>query len=479
MKKSIILLIVLSILFFAVSCESDTLPDPSNNAEGLPVTEINTFADQFDMFWKSMNSRYVFWKAENQADLASRWDDIYKTYMPKFVSVDESYSEETSNSDFAKIKSYYKEICSDFADGHMSVHIWNVYSTDSDFKFSPSLENNEKRENFHYQYFSSGTDLLSEGAMLLSKATTETNYFTDTDINFGDYTFTNDFFCGYSTGTNDYAIYQRIKVSKDSNQIGYILYLLFSGYDITSNIIYDTYKGYVYKTAFAEAKEYLTTDTDKGKCLGLILDNRSNSGGNNMDLKYVIGLYTDSSHVIGKTQYKQGFGKYDLTNAVNYVIYPNTESEYYVGSLDVPYVVLCDLHSVSNGEIVSAGISTLPTGYSIGERTWGGTGPLYTSVYGDDNYTYGGSFGNKNGPLYVYTSSFWNKLKVKDSSSGETVFKSLEGIGFTPDYDIPAGNQTENEDASAWQTRVNTMLDSQMKAALSYIVTGTANLQQN
>jgi len=66
----------------------------------------------------------------------------------------------------------------------------------------------------------------------------------------------------------------------------------------------------------------------------------------------------------------------------------------------------------------------LPTAHIIGERTYGGTGPLQSDA---ESLTYGAPFGNiANYGHYVYTSTF-------ESMVGDKV---REGVGLVPDEEV-------------------------------------------
>ena len=113
---------------------------------------------------------------------------------------------------------------------------------------------------------------------------------------------------------------------------------------------------------------------------------------------------------------------------------------------NIPYVVLCDLNSVSMGEIETAIIKkVLPTSHTIGERTYGATGPLQPTS--SINLNYGGPFGNiETMHHYIYTSTFEARIDGK----------VLEGTGYTPDQIIL--RKDHNDD-----------LKPQLDAAIEYI----------
>ena len=156
---------------------------------------------------------------------------------------------------------------------------------------------------------------------------------------------------------------------------------------------------------------------------GIILDNRANSGGYQDDLDYLVGTFLDEKTEIFKTRYKEGPGRYEHSAWSPYYIYPQSKYHRDITAENIPYVVICDINSVSMGEIEPTAIkAVLPTSHIIGERTFGGTGPLQpaTSI----NLNYGGPFGDiSTMSHYIYTSTF-------ESNIGGAVH---EGIGLTPD----------------------------------------------
>ena len=166
------------------------------------------------------------------------------------------------------------------------------------------------------------------------------------------------------------------------------------------------------------------TETPREQLAGIILDNRCNRGGYQDELDFLIGNYLNEKTEIMKTRYKEGPGRLEHSPWTPYYIFPNTRYHRDITAENIPYVILCDINSVSMGEIEPMTIkAVLPTAHTIGERTHGGTGPLQPANCIDLNY--GGPFGISNLSVghYVYTSTFEAQI------SG----KVWEGIGHTPD----------------------------------------------
>ena len=93
---------------------------------------------------------------------------------------------------------------------------------------------------------------------------------------------------------------------------------------------------------------------------------------------------------------------------------------------DRKLVLLTDTWSVSMSEMTMAAVKQLPYATVIGQRTFGGLGPL-TDV---THTSFSGQFGDKNlkdTSYFVYTSTWMSRIP-----EGE----NLEGIGLTPDITV-------------------------------------------
>ena len=167
-------------------------------------------------------------------------------------------------------------------------------------------------------------------------------------------------------------------------------------------------------------------ETPREQLAGVILDNRSNSGGYQDDLDYLVGPYIHEKTEVFKTRYKEGPGRLEHSVWTPYYIFPQSQYHRDITAENIPYVILCDINSESMGETEEMIMrEVLPTSYIIGERTFGATGPLQPVAY--INLTYGGPFGNIMTMNHdVYTSTF------EASFDGQI----LEGIGCVPDQEV-------------------------------------------
>ena len=100
-------------------------------------------------------------------------------------------------------------------------------------------------------------------------------------------------------------------------------------------------------------------------------------------------------------------------------------------------------------EMTCMAVSALPNGCVVGERTFGGTGPLY----GDYKFAYSGAW--ENSAVSVYGST----AVMKDARG-----KIHEGVGIVPHIEVLQTPEVEAEMRSG--------VDPQLERALEYIRTG-------
>lgn len=193
---------------------------------------------------------------------------------------------------------------------------------------------------------------------------------------------------------------------------------------------------------------------DEGTLGGVIIDVRNNNGGYVNDYQYVLGALLPSGGVSPcKMRMKNGVGRYDFAPVVSFTLptYPNAHAVI----TDEPIVVLSNVRSISMAEQTAWGVKTLPNGTLIGTRTFGALSALNT----DPAYysqTYSGAFGEKGvTPVYGYVPKYVAMYDVK----GDGELQILEGIGITPDIEVPF-------DLPLY---LSTGRDNQLEAALRYI----------
>jgi C-terminal processing protease CtpA/Prc len=86
-----------------------------------------------------------------------------------------------------------------------------------------------------------------------------------------------------------------------------------------------------------------------------------------------------------------------------------------------PIVVLADVNSVSCAEMTTMGIASLPNGYFVGERTWGGQGMLL----GNNRASVWLNAGEFSTPFVTTVYTPFQQFTYQDG-------RVYEGIGFPP-----------------------------------------------
>lgn len=197
----------------------------------------------------------------------------------------------------------------------------------------------------------------------------------------------------------------------------------------------------------------IQTHHKAGDLGGVIIDVRNNGGGYLYDYQFVLGALLPSggyaSHVL---RTKNGTGRLDFGPLVPF-IFPTLEKEHEVIN-DRPIVVLANCASVSMAEMTTYGVMSQPNGHFIGGRTFGGLSALNTlpEYYSE---TYSGAFGVQNvTPIWGYVPKYIGLFPDKDG-----VPRIMEGVGFTPDEEVPL-------DVQLWQTAKR---DNQLERALDYL----------
>ncbi|WP_286388817.1 hypothetical protein [Myroides marinus] len=106
------------------SCSTDdvTVTDPRR----FTANDVQSYADLFEVFWKTMDQQYNYF-AEQRQQGGLDWDEVYKTYHPKFAAL-KTYGRPGEddgqiNADFLAASGYFKEIINPIIDRHFNVKI--------------------------------------------------------------------------------------------------------------------------------------------------------------------------------------------------------------------------------------------------------------------------------------------------------------------------------------------------------------------
>lgn len=338
----------------------------------MKVANPKDFSEIFDAFWIDMNQNYLYWDIDT-----TDWNATYTKYRPYFEELDLN-----SQKDVKRSVGYFKQMTSGLIDGHFNIHFLNDAITDS--MVYPSLQRKQGLSGFHYpfSYFKVDTNYLDKGFI----------FGTDNTFSTGGVPLT----CLVGTinhsilyfGCNTFNLLKSY-TSKKENQVQPVI------------------------NYFFESLKHLSINIK-----GIIIDVRSNLGGDVSDLNFMVGQLIGKPLHIGYTQYKSSSGRLDFTPWINTVVNPAPNAK----TIALPIIAMADNTSASLSEAVVMAIHSMPNGIFIGETTWGATGPLISEeVYNAGQFTISNF-------LSVQTSSC--KFKYLDG-------KSYEGKGFPPDINVP------------------------------------------
>ena len=395
MKKIIIILAAIVLVFTSCRKEADYMPYIGENGQ----LAYSTYTEQFDYLWRVLSTGYVFWDVDT-----TDWDAMYERYLPAFQELDKKY-ERQGYVPTEELQTLYTGLVSGLVDHHLTFRVRNLhpapYDQSSTVSVTPYALEIPTRD---YYYESAGEE--NQGIQIFLQ-NIENQYAVEA----------HESCIAYEPNLGMSVVYHYILFRlSDGRKVPY----LWQSSAGIMPIMLQNGEGAQLLDHYFRA----ITETPREQLAGIILDNRCNRGGYQDDLDFLIGNYLNEKTEIMKTRYKEGPGRLEHSPWTPYYIFPNTRYHRDITAENIPYVILCDINSVSMGEIEPMTIkAVLPTAHTIGERTHGGTGPLQPANCIDLNY--GGPFGTSNlsEGHYVYTSTFEAQI------SG----KVWEGIGHTPD----------------------------------------------
>ena len=395
MKKIIIILAAIVLVFTSCRKEADYMPYIGENGQ----LAYSTYTEQFDYLWRVLSTGYVFWDVDT-----TDWDAMYERYLPAFQELDKKY-ERQGYVPTEELQTLYTGLVSGLVDHHLTFRVRNLhpapYDQSSTVSVTPYALEIPTRD---YYYESAGEE--NQGIQIFLQ-NIENQYAVEA----------HESCIAYEPNLGMSVVYHYILFRlSDGRKVPY----LWQSSAGIMPIMLQNGEGAQLLDHYFRA----ITETPREQLAGIILDNRCNRGGYQDDLDFLIGNYLNEKTEIMKTRYKEGPGRLEHSPWTPYYIFPNTRYHRDITAENIPYVILCDINSVSMGEIEPMTIkAVLPTAHTLGERTHGGTGPLQPANCIDLNY--GGPFGTSNlsEGHYVYTSTFEAQI------SG----KVWEGIGHTPD----------------------------------------------
>lgn len=397
-KRYIILTVVATTLFAACRKEADFVPYIGENSK----LAYSTYSEQFQYLWKCLNTGYVFWDVDTV-----NWDAAYDRYLPRFEALDAKYKD-SGYVRTAELEELYTGLVGKMIDHHMLFMVKNLHPAPGEanpsFALRPAM-----------------IEVPSRDYYIESRANAQTGMKAFLAGIAGQYT--------VAEQSNATASIPELGISVDYY---YCLFTLADGRKVpylwtTNAALTPVMRDMVGAPAQVLIDRWLTVicDTPRSQLAGIILDTRSNGGGYQDDLDYLIGPFINERTVIFKTRYKEGPGRLEHSAWCPYYQAPNPNYHRDITAENIPYVVLVDVNSVSMAEIEPMVIKEMfPTAHIIGERTWGGTGPLQNDAV---DLGYGGPFGNSSDyNHYVYTSTFEALM----------MGRVREGEGLTPDEEV-------------------------------------------
>lgn len=400
MKKYILVLTLIALVFSGCRQEADYHPYIGENG----ALAYDSYAGQFEYLWKCISTGYVFWDVDNTA-----WDAVYNQYMPQFKALDEKHAA-GQDVTIAELNQLYQGALGGMTDHHMTIVLKNIFpSANDNYPFVIVRPGSNEVSQRDYYIESTGDEQINLLAFL---GNIESHY--NIAVHESAIAYVDEI---GATVTYHYCLF----TLPDGRKIPY----LWQSAAAMTPVMRSTNGANGVSEAAALLKHWLTAiqETPRNQLAGIILDNRANSGGYQDDLDYLIGSFINEKTEIMRTRYKEGPGRLEHSVWTPYYIYPQSQYHRDITAENIPYVIICDINSISMGEIEPMTIkAVLPTSYVIGERTYGATGPLQpvTSI----NLNYGGPFGNYNTMNhYIYTSTF----------EAQVGGKVLEGIGLIPD----------------------------------------------
>lgn len=385
MKRRILYIALIMMAVTGCRERGDVYMDP-NDPMNMSYT---TYAEQFDIIWRGINTHYVFWSEDK-----TNWDDVYQTMMPKFRALDSIYVADTTVVDSVTYVKLYSEACSTLIDHHMAI-MWRDVHTNKKYVFRPGENEVRKRDYTQGQVYTSDT-IIGSIKECITKGLLDGG-------RWGKWNKENNNFFGTVTLENGKKIAYLWQDAFMMNQV------------INSQASNEEEAQYI-----KNIQNWMKMCLSEPNLAGVILDNRNNRGGAVKDLNLIVSPFITKPIHFADVRYKEGTGRYEYTAWEASIVDTVAEAKRNLEAEHIPYVVLTNAYSISMGESSSMVIKLMPTGHMIGERTFGAHGMLINQ----HSIFYNGTFGNQNDKHYIYTAN----LQVNFTDGG-----ILEGVGITPD----------------------------------------------
>jgi len=393
------MLLLVTAIFFG-SCRKEVETERLSSYYGRSYVEV------FDAFWNGMNSNYVFWDIETV-----NWDNMYKTYKPRFEDLDKRRNDPKSAQQAAQ---FLIDMTKDLADSHLQLtfngqvnYLISNYTVTSPV-FQPSGIRHQLRGD---------------------RAPISNSVFNQV--------IPNNYLTNFEYGNDDQT--WRINLGLIPRNNKKIVYMHYSSFQLGSQYYSANSTSHPVKPVLDNFFRY----TKDPSIDGLILDLRNNPGGQVSDLNFLLGRLTTTDKHVAYTRTKNGSGRLDFTPWIKSYVHAQPGGT----DFNKPIVVLTDMYSVSMSEMTTMSIKAIfPNAIIVGEKTWGGTGAI---PYNDSRYL-GGQFVAANF-VQVYTAGV--ELRNKN-------LESYENKGIPPDVAVPF-------DAEKIKSNIDVQLDKAIEKIIS------------
>lgn len=397
---------VISLCFTA--CRRETIA----KRDLLSDYEINNYSEVFEVFWKGINSNYVYWQED-----PLNWDSIHDVYKPKFAALDSVVDgNQAQNQAFQ----YMVDMTKNLKDGNYALQV----NQGGDFVFADST-------------YKSWLRFIPK--LMLSARTNPV--LPDTLFDYiVQYNYVNDFDYGQYRDINTLQMFQAItgNISKGNKKIEYLGlnngFMMKAGY----NVDYSSRPPVrpVIKNFFSTIRQ--------PDCDGFILDLRNNRGGDVEDIDFFVGQLTTQSLLFGYAKYKSGSGRLDYTPSIPMFVVPQ------IGAVDYKkkIVILTDAYTASLSEKVIMALKALPraTVVTVGAPTYGAAGLITPNKIASNS----GGFN-----VGSFASVALSNMAVEDTKHQLTMG------GIKPDIEVVY-------DAAGVAQMLKTGVDIQLEAAIRY-----------
>lgn len=339
---------------------------------------FDDWSDVFESYWNAMNHNYAFWDIET-----TDWDKVYADYKPQFEGLEFGERE-----DSIKAAELFYEITSPLKDHHYGFWLKDNKGSYC-IEIRPGLIEAGTRDYYH--------DKMSASQMFaVIQAMEDSGRITNLVGN-----------CSDDPDAQGFVFYTCLIDNS-------IVYLRLNGFDLGANLLNE-------KVTAALNNYYQLIDKTP-QLKGIIIDTRSNGGGSIDDEHLILTPLLRAPHTFAYCRSKLGIGRLDYTPWSPCILEPTAKMKEDVTRdvSNLPIVSIIDLHSVSMAELTAIAIQELPNGTVIGERSFGGHGPLNN----DNNQFYAGTL--ENSAYIMYTST---------SMTRRLDGRCYEGIGVIPDIE--------------------------------------------